>query len=80
MKPCTISEESKAFLGNLKLDLVSSFNFSWKAVHNNMLLHRSIALDNMSRTIPPKDKDQKVALLHAPFKGTTGFIIVMLIW
>ena len=33
----------------------------------------SIGLDNMNKTIPPIDKDQKVALLHAPFKGTTVF-------
>ena len=36
-------------------------------------MHRSIALDNMTRTIPPKDEDQKVPLLHARFKGTTLF-------
>ena len=34
---------------------------------------RSVALENLSRTIPPIDSDQKVALLHAPFKGTTLF-------
>ena len=37
-----------------------------------MLLHRSIALDCLRRTFPPID-DQKLALLHAPFKGTTLF-------
>ena len=30
-----------------------------------------MALDNLSKTIPQIDSDQKVALLHAPFKGTT---------
>ena len=38
-----------------------------------MLLRRSIALDCLERTLPPIDKDQKLALLHAPFKGTTLF-------
>ena len=38
-----------------------------------MLMRRSVALDNLSKTIPPIDSDQKVALLHAPFKGTTFF-------
>ena len=33
----------------------------------------SIALDNLPRTIPLIDEDQKVALLHAPFKGTFLF-------
>ena len=33
----------------------------------------SVALDNLSRTIPQIDSDQKVALLHEPFKGTTFF-------
>ena len=33
----------------------------------------SISLDNMNSTIPPIDKDQKVALLHVPLKGTTLF-------
>ena len=30
-------------------------------------------MENLSRTIPPIDSDQKVALLLAPFKGTTLF-------
>ena len=34
---------------------------------------RSIALDCLERTLPPIDEDQKLALLHAPFKGTTLF-------
>ena len=38
-----------------------------------MLMRHSIALDNLSRTIPPIDLAQKVALLHAPFKGTSLF-------
>ena len=32
-----------------------------------------MALDDLSKTIPPIDSDQGVALLHAPFKGTTLF-------
>ena len=39
-----------------------------------MLMRHSIAVDNMTRTIPPIDEGQKVALLHAPFKGTTLFV------
>ena len=31
------------------------------------------ALDCLRRTLPPIDEDQKLALLHAPFKGTTLF-------
>ena len=40
-----------------------------------MLMRRSVALDNLSKTIPPIDPDQKVALhvLHTPFQGTTLF-------
>ena len=38
-----------------------------------MLMHRSIALYNLNKTISPIDEDQKVALLHAPFTGTTLF-------
>ena len=38
-----------------------------------MLMCRSVALDNLAETIPPIDPDQKVALLHAPFKGATLF-------
>ena len=66
-----ISEESKSVLHHLKLDLVAGSNFAWRMVHNNMLMHRSKALDNLSGTVPPIDSDQKVALLHASFKGTT---------
>ena len=38
-----------------------------------MLLCRLIALDYLKKTIPPTVKDQKLALLHAPFTGTTLF-------
>ena len=38
-----------------------------------MLLRCSIALDCLRRTLPPIDDDQKLVLLHAPFKGTTLF-------
>ena len=58
-------------LHHIKLDLVSSSYFAQRTVHNNMLKRRPIALHNLSRTIPPIDEDQKVALLNAPFKGTT---------
>ena len=56
----------------LKLDIVSFLHYAWREVHNKMLL-RSIALDCLERTLPPIDEDQKLALLHAPFKGTTLF-------
>ena len=67
-----ISEECKAGLHHLKLDLVAGSIFAWRTVHN-MLMSRSLALDNLSRTIPQIDSDQKVVLIHAPFKGTTLF-------
>ena len=38
-----------------------------------MLMRRSVASDNLSKTIPPINSDQRVALPHAPFKGTTLF-------
>ena len=38
-----------------------------------MLMCRSMALNNLSKTISAIDSDQTVALLHAPFKGTTLF-------
>ena len=36
-------------------------------------MRRSVALDNLSKTIPPIDSDQRVALLYAPFRGNTLF-------
>ena len=45
-----ISEESKIGLHHLKLDLVAGTNFAWKTVHNHMLMRRSMALDNLSKT------------------------------
>ena len=36
-------------------------------------MRHSVALDNLSKTIPSIDSDHSVALLHAPFKGTTLF-------
>ena len=53
--------------------LVACCNFSWREAHNKMLLCRSIALDCLRKTLPPVDEDQRLALLHAPFKGTTLF-------
>ena len=68
-----ISQESRVGLHHLKLDLVAGSNFAWRTVHNHMLMCRSVAVENLSKTIPLRDSDQKVALLHAPFKGTTLF-------
>ena len=58
---------------HLKLDLVSCCNFSWREANNKMLLRHSIALDNLRKTLPSIDEDQRLALLHAPFTGTTLF-------
>ena len=66
-------EGARATMLLLKLDIVSCLHNAWREVHNKMLLRRSIALDCLRRTLPPIDKDQKLALLHAPFKGTTLF-------
>ena len=44
-----------------------------REAHNKMLLRRSIALDCLRNTLPPIDEDQRLTLLHAPFKGTTLF-------
>ena len=66
-------EGAKAVMHHLKLDLVACCNFSWTEAHNKMLLRRSIALDYLRKTLPPIDEDQRLALLHASFKGTTLF-------
>ena len=58
---------------HLKLDLVACCNFSWREAHNKMLLRRSIALDNLRKTLLRIDEDQRLALLHASFTGTTLF-------
>ena len=66
-------EGARAAMLLLKLDIVSNLHYAWREVHNKMLLRRSIALDCLERTLPPIDEDQKLALLHAPFKGTMLF-------
>ena len=66
-------EGARAAMLLLKLDIVSCLHYAWREAHNKMLLRRSIALDCLRRTLPPIDEDQKLALLHAPFKGTTMF-------
>ena len=66
-------EGARAAMLLLKLDIVSFLHYAWREVHNKMLLRRSIALDCLERTLPPIDEDQKLALLHTPFKGTTLF-------
>ena len=69
-----IPNGAQAALHHLKLDLVACCNFSWREAHNKMLMCSLIALDNIKKTIPPTDEDQKLALLHAPFTGTTLFV------
>ena len=64
-------EGARAVMLLLKLDIISCLNYAWREAHNKMPLRRSIALDCLRRTLPPVDDDQKLALLHAPFKGTT---------
>ena len=64
-------EGARAAMLLLKLDIISFLNYAWREVHNKMLLRRSIALDCLERTLPPIN--QKLALLHAPFRGTTLF-------
>ena len=66
-------EGARAAMLLLKLDIVSCLHYVWREAHNKMLLRHSIALDCLRRTLPPIDEDQKLALLHAPFKGTTLF-------
>ena len=66
-------EGARAVMLLLKLDIISCLNYAWREAHNKMLLRRSIALDCLRRILPPIDDDQKLALLHAPFKGTTLF-------
>ena len=59
-------DESRAVLHHIKLDMVAAHQFSWRAVHNNMLMRRSIAFENLS--------GMKIDLIHAPFKGTNLFL------
>ena len=66
-------EGARIVCHQLKLDLVVNCNFSWRESHNKMLLRVFIALENLRKTQPPIDEDQKLALLHAPFTGTTLF-------
>ena len=66
-------EGARAVMLLLKLDIISCLNYAWREAHNKMLLRCSIALDFLRRTLPPIVDNQKLALLHAPFKGTTLF-------
>ena len=68
-----LSEESRLGLHQIKLHLVAGANLAWRMVHNHMLMRHSVVLDNLSKTNPSVDPDQKMALLQAPFKGTTLF-------
>ena len=68
-----ISEVSKEALHHLKLDLVAGSNFAWRTVHNNMLMRRSVALDNLSRTIPLIDSDSEGCLTSCTLQGYYPF-------
>ena len=52
----------------------SEEQLSWREAHNKMLLRRFIALENLKKTQPPIDEDQKLALLHAPFTGEESWL------
>ena len=58
-------EGAQPVLHHLKLDLVSCCNISWRVAHNKMLVCHLIALDNLKKTLPLIDEDQKLALLHS---------------
>ena len=62
-----LSDKSRDILHHIKLDMVAAFSLSWRAVHYNMLMRHSIALDNLSNTFPPVYED------HASFKDMTLF-------
>ena len=66
-----VSEESRLGLHQIKLDLVAGY--ACRSVHNHMLMRHSVVLDNLAKTIPLIDPDQRVALLHAPFRSITLF-------
>ena len=68
-----LSEGSRLGFHHIKLDLVAGSNYAWRSVHNHILMRRSVVLDYLSKTIPLTDPDQRVAFLHAPFRGTTLF-------
>ena len=68
-----LPEGAQAMLHHLKLDLVACCNFSWREAHNKILVRHLIALDNLKKTHTPIGEDQYLALLHAPFTGTTLF-------
>ena len=69
----SLPEGAQIVLHQLKLDLVVSYNFSWREAHNKMLLLCLIALENLKKTQHPIDEDQNLALLHAPFTETSSF-------
>ena len=66
-------EGAKAVMHHLKLDLVACCNFSWREAHHVDASTLPIALDCLRKTLPPTDEDQRLTVLHAPFKGTTLF-------
>ena len=68
-----LPKRAQIVLHHPKLDLVPCCNFSWREVHNKMLMRCLIALDNLEKTQPPIDEDKKLALRHAPITGTTLF-------
>ena len=68
-----LSEDARLGLHQIKLDLVAGSKYAWRSMHNHMLMRRSVVLDNLAKTVPPIDPDQRVSLLHAPFRGATLF-------
>ena len=68
-----ISEESRVGLHHLNLDLVADASFAWRMVYNHMLMRRSVALDNRSKTIASDRSRSEGGFTSRTVQGTTLF-------
>ena len=67
-----LSDKSRAILHHIKLDMVAVFHLSWWAGVITSWFAASLLL-KICLFVPPIYEDQKMDLLHVPFKGTTLF-------
>ena len=77
-----LSEETRAILIQICLNVAAESQFTWRSVHNHMIMRcsvtlmivpSSITLNTFFNSVPPIDEDKKAELLHAPLKSPTLF-------
>ena len=68
-----VSQDTRVILIKMFPDLAATTQFTWRSVHSQMIMCRSIGLNALSGFVLPLDEDQKAQLLYPPFTAPNLF-------